>query len=40
MRHPTSLWIVQQLREAFHYEPATKFLILDHDAKFGTDKRQ
>jgi len=25
------------LREAFPYEPATKFLILDHDAKYGTD---
>src|SRR2546430_5925660 len=27
-RHPTSAWIVQQLREAFPYEPPTKFLIL------------
>jgi putative transposase len=24
-RHPTSVWIVQQLREAFPYEPARKF---------------
>jgi hypothetical protein len=24
-RHPTSAWIVQQLREAFPYEPATSF---------------
>jgi hypothetical protein len=24
-RHPTSAWIVQQLREAFSYEPATSF---------------
>jgi putative transposase len=36
-RHPTSVWIVQQLREAFPYEPATKFLILDHDAKYGAE---
>jgi transposase InsO family protein len=36
-RHPTNAWIVQQLREAFPYEPATKFLILDHDAKYGTE---
>ena len=35
-RHPTSLWIVKQLREAFPYEPVAKFLILDHDAKYGT----
>src|SRR6202162_167647 len=36
-KHPTSLWIIQQLREAFPYEPDTKFLILDHDAKYGTE---
>jgi putative transposase len=36
-RHPTSTWIVQQLREAFPYEPATEFLILDHDSKYGTE---
>jgi putative transposase len=36
-RHPTSSWIVQQLREAFPYQPAIKFLILDHDSKYGTE---
>jgi transposase InsO family protein len=36
-RHPTSAWIVQQLREAFPYESTAKFLILDHDAKYGTE---
>ncbi len=36
-RHPTSAWIVQQLREAFPYQPHAKFLILDHDAKYGTE---
>jgi putative transposase len=36
-RHPTSAWIVQQLREAFPYEPAIQFLLLDHDAKYGIE---
>jgi putative transposase len=34
-RHPTSAWIVQQLREAFPDQPAQKFLIFDRDAKYG-----
>jgi len=34
-RHPTSIWIVQQLREAFPFQPAAKFLIFDHDRKYG-----
>jgi putative transposase len=34
-RHPTSSWIVQQLRDAFPYASNPKFLILDHDAKYG-----
>src|SRR5258705_11345557 len=34
-RHPTSLWVVQQLREAFPYEAAHKYLIFDRDQKFG-----
>src|SRR6202163_964131 len=32
-QHPTSLWVVQQLREAFPYETASRFLIFDRDAK-------
>jgi putative transposase len=36
-RHPTSTWIVQQLREAFPYEAPVSFLILDHDAKYGNE---
>jgi len=36
-RHPTSAWIVQQLREAFPYQSAPKFLIFDHDAKYGLE---
>jgi putative transposase len=35
--HPTSAWIVQQLREAFPYEAPVKFLILDHDSKYGAE---
>jgi transposase InsO family protein len=34
-RHPTGLWITQQLREAFPYDAEHKYLILDRDAKFG-----
>jgi hypothetical protein len=35
--HPTSTWIVQQMREAFPYESTPKFLIFDHDAKYGLE---
>ena len=33
--HPTSTWIVQQLREAFPYQSSPRFLIFDRDAKYG-----
>src|SRR5216684_3146455 len=36
-QHPTSSWIVQQLREAFPYQSAPKFLLFDHDQKYGLD---
>jgi len=36
-RYPTSLWIVQQLREAFPFDSAPPFLIFDRDAKYGED---
>jgi len=36
-RHPTSTWIVQQLREAFPFESAPRFLIFDLDAKYGLE---
>jgi transposase InsO family protein len=36
-RHPTSLWIVQQLREAFPFDLAPRFLVFDHDAKYGLE---
>jgi putative transposase len=36
-RHPTSNWIIQQLREAFPYQSVPTFLILDRDAKYGLE---
>ena len=36
-RHPTSLWIIQQLREAFPFDSAPRFLIFDRDARFGSE---
>jgi len=36
-KHPTSLWVVQQLRDAFPFELAPRFLIFDHDAKYGLE---
>lgn len=36
-QHPTSSWIVQQLREAFPFEWAPKYLIFDRDAKYGVE---
>lgn len=36
-QHPTSLWIAQQLREAFPYDGEHRYLINDRDAKFGIE---
>src|SRR6266699_819019 len=36
-RNPNALWIVQQMREAWPYTPAHRFLSFDRDAKFGND---
>jgi putative transposase len=36
-KHPTSLWIVQQLREAFPFESSPRFLIFDRDGKYGAE---
>jgi putative transposase len=36
-RHPTSAWIVQQLRETFPFECALRFLVFDRDAKYGAE---
>src|SRR5712664_1108905 len=36
-KHPTSSWIIQQLREGFPFGSAPRFLIFDRDAKFGLE---
>jgi hypothetical protein len=36
-RNPTAFWITRQMREAWSYSPAHKFLLFDRDAKFGKD---
>ena len=36
-RHPTSSWIVQQLREAFPFDSAPRFLVFDRDARYGLE---
>lgn len=35
--HPTSAWIVQQLREVFPEDRAPQYLVLDRDSKFKGD---
>jgi transposase InsO family protein len=34
---PNALWIVQQMREAWPYRSAHRFLLFDHDAQFCND---
>ena len=36
-RHPTSAWVVQQLREAFPYDSAPKYLIFDRGSNFNEE---
>ncbi len=36
-KHPTSAWVIQQLREAFPYDSAPRYLIFDRSASFGTE---
>jgi transposase InsO family protein len=36
-RHPTSAWVIQQLREAFPFEARPRFLIFDRDSKFSCE---
>ena len=33
--HPTSAWVMQQLREAFPYDTAPRYLIFDRDSIFS-----
>ncbi len=35
--HPTAVWIIQQLREAFPFDAAPRYLILDRDSEHSTD---
>jgi putative transposase len=36
-KYPMSRWIVLQLREAFPFESAPRFLIFDRDGKYGAE---
>jgi transposase InsO family protein len=36
-KHPTSAWVVQQLREAFPYDSAPGYLIFDRGAQFNEE---
>jgi transposase InsO family protein len=36
-RHPTSAWVSQQLREAFPYDTAPRYLIFDRGSNFNQD---
>ena len=36
-RNPSALWIVQQMREAWPYARAHRFLLFDRDSTFGKD---
>ena len=33
--HPSAQWVIQQLREAFPFEAAPRYLILDRDGRYG-----
>jgi transposase InsO family protein len=36
-KHPSSAWVVQQLREAFPYDSAPRYLIFDRGAQFNEE---
>ena len=36
-RHPTSAWVIQQMREAFPYDSAPKYLIFDRGSNFNEE---
>ena len=36
-KHPTSAWVIQQLREAFPYDSAPAYLIFDRGAQFNEE---
>jgi hypothetical protein len=35
--HPTQEWTMQQMREAFPWDQAPRFVLRDRDAIYGTD---
>jgi len=37
--HPTAAWVIQQLREAFPWDAAARYLIFDRDSTFSTEVR-
>jgi len=39
-RHPTAAWVSQQLREAFPFAQAPRYLIRDRDGAYGDEVRQ
>ncbi len=39
-RFPTDAWVAQQLREATLYGQAPKYLMCDHDCKFGSVRHE
>src|ERR1035441_7902863 len=36
-KHPTAAWVIQQLREAFPYDSAPKYLIFDRGTNFNEE---
>ena len=36
-KHPTSAWVIQQLREVFPYDSAPGYLIFDRDSSFNAE---
>ena len=36
-KHPTRAWVIQQLREAFPYDSAPRYLVFDHGANFNDE---
>jgi putative transposase len=38
--HPTSDWVVQQLREAFPFPSSYRYVVLDRDTKFNQEVLQ
>ena len=36
-KHPTSAWVIQQLREAFPYDSAPRYLVFDRGTNFNDE---